>query len=249
MSFEYRAPRTRNLFDPAATTSYRLSRSKLEQFKRCPRCFYIDRRRGVGQPPGFPFNLNSAVDHLLKKEFDAYRHRGEAHPLMRDAGIDAIPASHDSLEEWRNNFQGVKVLHEKTNLVIFGSIDDLWERPDQTYAVVDYKATSKNGRVNIDADWQLSYKRQIEIYQWLLRGNGLTVSNTGYFVYCNGRRNRPAFDGRLEFDIKVIPYDGNDDWVETCILDVHACLMADDLPSVTPGCSFCSYLAAVASVV
>ena len=41
----------------------------------CPRCFYLDRRLKVGQPPGFPFNLNSAVDSLLKNEFDFYRQK------------------------------------------------------------------------------------------------------------------------------------------------------------------------------
>ena len=30
----------------------------------------MDRRLGIAQPPGFPFNLNSAVDNLLKNEFD-----------------------------------------------------------------------------------------------------------------------------------------------------------------------------------
>ncbi|HJO18490.1 MAG TPA: PD-(D/E)XK nuclease family protein [Vicinamibacterales bacterium] len=235
--------RTRNLFDPSGTATYRLSRSKLEQFKRCPRCFYLDRRVGIQQPPGFPFNLNSAVDHLLKKEFDGYRQRGEAHPLMQDAGIDAIPAPHEQLDEWRNNFLGVKVHHAATNLEISGAIDDLWVTGDSTYAVVDYKATSKNDRVNIDAPWQKSYKRQMEIYQWLLRGNGLTVSKTGYFVYCNGKRDRPGFNGRLEFDIDVISYEGNDGWVEGCILKAHECLMQDEPPTKSASCEFCDYSA------
>ena len=49
---------------------YKLSRSKVDFFLNCPRCFYIDRRLGINQPSGFPFNLNSAVDNLLKNEFD-----------------------------------------------------------------------------------------------------------------------------------------------------------------------------------
>ena len=39
--------------------------------------------------------------------------------------------------------------------------------------VVDYKATAKQRDVTLDADWQIAYKRQMEIYQWLLRANGL----------------------------------------------------------------------------
>ena len=75
-------PRIRNLYDPESANPYRLSRTKLENFLKCPRCFYLDRRLGVGQPPGFPFNINSAVDELLKREFDQCRNAGVAHPYM-----------------------------------------------------------------------------------------------------------------------------------------------------------------------
>lgn len=248
MSGYYKALRTRNLYDPASAAPFKLSRSKLELFVNCPRCFYLDRRLGVAQPPGFPFNLNTAVDRLLKKEFDQYRARQARHPLMEEHGIDALPYQHPQLERWRENFKGVEVHHAPTNLVISGAVDDLWINPAGELLVVDYKSTSKDGRVGIDADWQIAYKRQMEIYQWLLRGNGLTVSNTGYFIYCNGRKDLAAFDSRLEFDIHLIPYTGGDDWVEPCIVDAHRCLAAADPPSAAPQCDFCSYRTAVSTV-
>ena len=249
MSQYYKGKRTRNLFSPGAETPFKLSRSKLDLFVNCPRCFYIDRRLGVGQPPGFPFNINSAVDHLLKKEFDEYRLLGKPHPLMRDAGVDAIPCPHKKLEQWRMNFTGVQVHHKKTNLLITGAIDDLWVTPEQKHLVVDYKATSKDQPVTIDEPWQDSYKRQMEIYQWLLRGNGLNVSDTGYFVYCNGQRRAPRFDNHLDFDISVISYVGTDDWVEACIVNAHACLLSNKIPPVTSACDYCTYYSAVTGVI
>lgn len=73
MSKDYTGRKTKNLFDPQNKTPFKLSRSKIELFINCPRCFYLDRRLGVGQPPGYPFTLNSAIDKLLKKEFDIHR--------------------------------------------------------------------------------------------------------------------------------------------------------------------------------
>ena len=170
-------------------------------FMECPKCFYIDNRLGVRRPPGFPFALNSAVDALLKKEFDAYREKGEKHPIIIQYGVDALPALHQELEDWRNNFKGVRFLHQPTNLLLYGAIDDLWINSVGEYVVVDYKSTSKDGDiVALDQDWQDSYKRQMEIYQWLLRQNGYTVSDTGYFVYCNARTDLDAFNRRLEFE-------------------------------------------------
>jgi hypothetical protein len=49
------------LFDAKSDKHFPLSRTKVELFLDCPRCFYLDRRLGIGRPAGFPFNLNSAV--------------------------------------------------------------------------------------------------------------------------------------------------------------------------------------------
>ena len=246
MSQYYKPVRTKNLFEPSSSLPFKLSRSKIELFIECPRCFYIDRRLGTGRPPGFPFNLNSAVDELLKKEFDFYREKGDKHPLIEKFNIDAIPVPHADLEKWRTNFTGIQYLHKPTNLLIFGAIDDLWQDPAGNYIVVDYKATSKNESITeLNKDWQISYKRQMEIYQWLLRQNGYPVSDTGYFVYCNGDRSRAEFNARLEFEINVIPYTGNDNWIEETVSEIHLCLNREEIPGAGHDCDYCAYITAV----
>ena len=48
---------------------WRLSRSKIDFFIECPRCFYVDNKLGTKRP-GFPsFNLNIAVDELFSNPF------------------------------------------------------------------------------------------------------------------------------------------------------------------------------------
>ena len=249
MSKYYNSKRTRNLYCPDDSKPYKLSRSKIDLFVNCPRCFYIDRRLGVGNPPGYPFTLNSAVDKLLKKEFDVYRANGTKHPLMEKYEIDAIPIPHDDLDDWRNNFKGIQYLHESTNFLITGAIDDLWQNPSEEYIVVDYKATAKAEKIiALDQDWHDGYKRQMEVYQWLLRRNEYKVSDTGYFVYCNGKADKEAFDAKLEFDITVIPYTGSDQWVEDKILEIHRCLNSDVIPESSEDCDFCAYNKAVMEV-
>ncbi len=209
----------------------------------------MDRRLGVGRPPGFPFNLNSAVDTLLKKEFDLYRADGRPHPLIEKYGVDALPVPHEELEKWRQNFVGIQSLHEPTNLLIFGAIDDLWQNSDGEYIVVDYKATAKKERITgLDQGWHIGYKRQMEVYQWLLRKNGLKVSDTGYFVYCNGDTDRESFDAKLEFDITLIPYKGNDSWVEDVISKAHECLLKAKVPDAFENCDYCAYRKAIKKV-
>lgn len=242
MSQYYKSQRTRNLYDLTSAEQFRLSRSKLDLFLNCPRCFYLDRRLGVGRPPGFPFSLNSAVDKLLKKEFDIHRAKGTRHPLMEHYGIDAIPLAHDKIDEWRDSLKrGITFQLDQTNVLVTGGVDDVWVKPNGELVIVDYKATSKDDEVTLDADWQIGYKRQMEIYQWLFRKNGFPVSNTGYFVYCNGNTDKEAFDAKLEFDIKIIPYEGDDSWVEDSIWEAIECLNNDKIPEASPECDYCAY--------
>ncbi len=220
----------------------RLSRSKIDLFLNCPKCFYLDVKLKIKRPPGYPFTINSEIDRLLKNEFDIHRAKHTTHPLMTTYGIDAIPFEHPKMDEWRDALHsGITYPYPNTDLIITGGIDDVWVNPKGELIIVDYKATAKNSEINLDADWQISYKRQMEIYQWLFRKNNFKVSNTGYFVYCNGRTTQESFDGKLEFDIKVIPYKGDNSWVEKTIQDIIDCLKGDELPNPSDDCDFCKY--------
>ncbi|MBU1178983.1 PD-(D/E)XK nuclease family protein [Patescibacteria group bacterium] len=219
----------------------KISRSKIDLFLECPRCFYLDKKLGITRPRGFPFTLNSAVDHLLKKEFDIHRAKGQPHPLMKSYGLDAVPFQHEKLGQWRHNFTGVQFLHEPTGFLIFGAIDDVWKDSKGKLAIVDYKATAKAGEINLDADWQIGYKRQMEIYQWLMRQNGFDVSDTGYFVYVNGKKDVKAFDAKLEFDVHLIGYKGDSSWVEGVIFEIAKTLESDKTPAAAPACGHCDY--------
>jgi len=246
MSKYYTPQRIRNIYDPNSTEPFRLSRSKIDLFLNCPKCFYLDRRLGVGQPPGFPFNLNSAVDTLLKKEFDVYRAKGHAHPLMKAAGLDAVPFKHPRMNVWRNSLSGgITYAFPGTNLLLTGGVDDIWQNKQEELIIVDYKSTSKTGEMGIDADWQIGYRRQMEIYQWLFRRNGFKVNDTGYFVYCNGLTDREAFNSRLDFEISLLPYKGDDRWVDQAIKELYACLQSDEMPESGEDCQFCQYRNAV----
>jgi hypothetical protein len=221
---------------------WKLSRSRIDLFLECPRCFYLDSKLGLKRVPGPPFALNSAVDHLLKQEFDVHRLAGTPHPLHTEYGIDARPAQHPKLNDWRENFVGVQYDDPETDMTISGAIDDLWVLPTGEHVVVDYKATAKDAPVTaLDQPWHRGYKRQMEVYQWLLRKNGLTVSDTGYFVYCTGTLDRKAFDKRIEFDVVLIPYTGSDAWVPDVLLSVKACLEQSSLPPASTTCDHCAY--------
>lgn len=230
------------LYTPGQKDVFALSRSKIDLFLQCPKCFYLDRVHGIARPQFPAFLLNSAVDQLFKKEFDIHRASAKPHPIMTQYGIDAVPFRHADLEEWRHNFTGVRITHEETNFELFGAVDDLWVNPAGELYVVDYKSTSKDEVITLDDKWKEGYKRQLEVYQWLLRQKGFTVSDKGFFVFANARKDRAAFDGTLEFDVTVLEYVGDTSWIEDTVRSIKKVLDSREIPAARSYCEYCRYV-------
>jgi hypothetical protein len=78
-----------------------------------------------------------------------------------------------------------------------------------------------------------------------LRQNSLKVSDTGYFVYTNGRLDLDGFNNKVEFKTKLIAYKGDDSWVEPALMKLKNC-MDSEMPEVGTAamggeCEHCAY--------
>jgi hypothetical protein len=245
--------KSRGLFKDDAETPFKISRSQIEAFVECPRCFYLNHRRGIRRPSGPPFLINSLVDSLLKKEFDTHRLAGTVHPILTRHGLDAVPFRHEMIDEWRNNRRGLSWIDERTNLRITGALDDIWQDcQSRKLIVVDYKATASKNEITLDhtvsgSEWKISYKRQLEVYIWLLRKQGFEVDDRGFFLYANGH-NGDGFGGGIKFDVCLLPHAGSCDWIEPTLLDLKACLKQRSSPPVPTNCEFCGYIAAAGRI-
>ena len=225
----------------------KLSRSGIEQFIRCPRCFYLQKRMGLKPPSMVPLTLAVATDALLKHDFDDVRDSGACHHIWKEHGLKVKAYQHADIDLWRSNFKGMRVTHEPTGLTAYGAVDDVWQNLDTGQLhIVDYKSTSKQGDPSIDnGGWGDSYKRQMEFYQWLFRRAGFDVSDTGYFLYVNGIKEGHFYQddnqGVMRFKTTLITYEGNSDWVDGKISAAVECLNADFSPRGGDDCDDCRY--------
>lgn len=222
---------------------WKLSRSKIDFYMECPRCFYLDNKLGTKRP-GFPsFNLNIAVDELFKKEFDVHRKAKTPHPIMTKYNVDAVPFAHKDLDVWRDNFSGIVHTDKKTGLTISGAIDDVWVKPDGDLIVVDYKSTSKDGTIESlgDSPWEKQYARQLGVYRWLLEQNSFNVDPVGYLVYANADKTLDAFDDKLVFETTLVPVETDVSWVDDVLSEIHETLESEALPASGDMCEYCPY--------
>ncbi|MSU60453.1 MAG: hypothetical protein EXS52_00870 [Candidatus Staskawiczbacteria bacterium] len=237
--------RRSNLYKSESQEPFNVSRSKIAFFMECPQCFWLDRKLGIVRPDMPGWSLNSAVDNLLKNEFDLLREQRKPHGLMQAYKIDAIPFSHPSFHIWRDDHDmkvGASFLHKKTNLNICGIIDDIWiNNKTEELHIVDYKSTSTEYPISLDSKYKEGYKRQMEVYQWIFKQMGFLVSEMGYFFFANGNKNRPGFHGKLEFETSIIPYQGDISWIEPTILNIKKCLDSSQIPDSGKDCQHCAY--------
>lgn len=226
-------------YNPSAAGFFPLSRTKLELFLDCPRCFYLDRCRGIVRPDSARYSLNLAVDLLLKKEFDAYRLDHQPHPVMQLHGIEAVPFAHPQLATWRDTPQGIRVSHQQSRLELFGIVDDVWVAPDGRLHPVDYKATSIG--LTPTLDHRDGYRRQLDVYGWILAGNGFALAREGYVLFANADREKPTFDRRLSFTLSIVAHVLDLSWIDDALLCVRDCLDRDIPPPSTSSCVWCAY--------
>jgi CRISPR/Cas system-associated exonuclease Cas4 (RecB family) len=216
----------------------KLSRSKIDLFLECPRCFWLEMKKGIRRPQPAPYTINSAIDILLKQEFDIYREKQKPHPVMEKFKIKAVPFNHPEISNWRNTFNGIQFYHEPTDFFIFGGIDDVWINSKNELIIVDYKATGANQHKIYD-----SYERQMEIYQWLFRNNNFLVSDIGYFVFARVNKEN-GFESEspvLSFDLFIEPYKGDTSWIEQTLLSAKKVLESETPPDPSFTCEFCKY--------
>ena len=225
-----------------------VSRTAWENFIKCKRCFYIERKLKIKSisTPGYP--INSRVDLLLKTEFDYYRKKQEAHPIFKKYNLNFVPYKLDEqkLKDYRNNFKGIRAKSIKTNYILFGSLDDLWFNKDSEEVVVlDYKATSNKNElnyVNSDKSYYKGYLRQLDFYAYLLKLNKYKVYKTGYWILCNaGRSDQKVFEGKLDFKMDILSYDLNTDYIEDTLVELKKCFDSKKIPPLNPYCDSCRW--------
>ena len=241
--------RKNSFYQKGSNEPFTISRSKFSNFIDCKRCFYLDRVKGLKEPSMPGWALNTAVDELLKKEFDYHRKKKSAHSIMKEYKLNFIPFDHKDIDKWRQSLSsGISYLDKDTNLIIKGGIDDVWfDLDSKKLVVVDYKAQSNSNPVEpvsyLENKYHQGYKRQMDIYVHILRNMKFDVSDRSYFLVCNGEKTPIKFDKKIEFTTTLIPYDTNTSWVSSKIVEMKKTLESSKIPKYNINCESCIYLA------
>jgi hypothetical protein len=180
--------------------------------------------------------LNNALDVLLKKEFDAYRTRGEPHPILVEAGVEArLFPDLKKLRQWRNNLIGLRWQDPLTGGVLFGAVDDVLEFPDGRMAVLDYKSSGA-----AEPTLYPSYQLQIDVYTFLLREMGYPIAPCGYIAFFVAVKDA-GFEGRLPFKGTLREVPADPDRVVDLFREALAVSESKQMPPCGEECDLCRW--------
>ena len=254
------------IYKPNQKKDFKISRSRFEDFKKCPRCFYLKLVMGF-QEPGIPqFKLNELTDTLLKKEFDECRknqkpHKkliedGLGHIVPYDAGTTKITNSKKEEKEWQvidvwreAKNHGLKHKFKDTNIILQGGVDDVWfETKTEELIVVEYKSQASTKEVSQatyfpKGGFHDSYKTQLNFYAYLMKGMKLEyeISRDSYLYVVNGLDVEEGFNGKIKFSETLIHHKIKTDYLDNEIQNMIDTINSDKIPEGNKSCKNCAY--------
>ena len=95
-----------------------ISRSKIDLFFDCKRCFYLDQKCGIKRPHGTALVINNFVVNNFKTILNKYRASQSIFPESNLIGKKLIPSNHHLLPSWNDQFKGIYSIDKKTNFKI-----------------------------------------------------------------------------------------------------------------------------------
>lgn len=220
-----------------------LSPNSLNLYYECPLCFWLDKGMGIKRPQPYPYALNAAVDVLLKEEFDKYRKKGELHPLLVANNIPAkLFPNQKLLNEWRNNFKGIRYYDAELDATLFGAVDDVLEFTEGKLAPLDYKSTGSKVPTVYDR-----FQLQMDIYTFLLEKQGYKTIRKGCLAfYIVDKEN--GFDGKLPFRKEIIMIDTDPLYVPKVFAEAVAVLRKEAPASHSKDCQYGQWLEGISQV-
>ena len=219
----------------------RLSKSTLEEFTRCARCWWLAKKENIKAPDGIRAGVPMGIDRVLKGHYDAFRAEGLVPPELRGkipGGLyDGKKISMGDLRNWRKGLAVAVGPYELST-----ALDDLLYDPKtKLYNMIDYKSKAKE---TDEADTRKYYQTQADAYDLALNVNGYPTDGGSYFAYYAPFRvgsSAPSEEVDFRWKCQVIRITADHARIKDLVTRAGKCLQGS-MPSKNAECEMCEYM-------
>ena len=203
-----------------------LSHSGIEGMRRCPRCFWLQYKKGIRQPEGIVSRLANRFDKVIKNYFNIYRKIGELPPMV-EGQIDG------KLEK---PFTEVYFYHHDDKYGFYGKLDDCLVTADGKHTPVDHKTSSSDPRAK---EVLPAYQSQLDAYSFLLEINRKKTTGIGHLIYFYPQDGEKLHDG-FPMLVYVQTLKTNPENAKQELLKAVE-VLEGNMPQPSKDCSFCGW--------
>lgn len=165
----------------------RLSKSQLDKFVDCPRCFWLAQRHKLKQPDMISSKVWKGVERITTGHYETHRAaKTTPENLQGMVPPGAIPVQLTTEGMKALRYWGKGLPFEVNGILVTTALDDMLQIPDGTqpkgsrYAVLDYKSKAKLTDEEATADL---YQNQADVFDLAANVNGYPTDGTVYFDY------------------------------------------------------------------
>ena len=199
--------------------------------------FYINTVWSYGQRQKYRVEHFGYIFDDIEEEFDTYRAKKLPHPLLVENNIKAhLFPNQKLLNQWRNNFAGIRYFDQALEATLFGAVDDVLEFDDLKIAPLDYKSTGSTAAKIYDR-----FQLQLDTYTFLMEKNGFATTRKGYLAFYIVDKSRGFID-RLPFRKEVVEIDTNPSDIYAIFNDAVNVLRQANPPPHNADCPFGKWL-------
>ncbi len=204
-----------------------LSHTSLEVLERCPRCFWLQIRKGIRQPEGIVSRLANRFDVVVKNYFNKYRKLGKFPPMVE----------HKLSGTLQNPFVEKYFVRINESYGFYGKLDECLVDSEGRLTPVDFKTSSSDPR---DKETLSAYKSQIDDYIFLMSRNGKQTTGEGYLIYFFPDTSEELHDG-FPMIVHLQKLKGNPLNTQKRIENAIE-VLSNPIADSNPECVFCKYI-------
>ena len=212
-----------------------LSPSSLGLFLECPRCFWLDKVKGIKRPSGAFPSLPAGMDRILKAHFDEHRKNGKPPEELEGKFKGHLFQDMEKLNIWRNNFKGLQYRDPKSGIILRGAIDELFVTADNKHDPLDFKTRGYPRK----EDTHEHYQHQMDIYSYLLSKNGMKPVGFAILIFYHPVKINEQH--HVEFDPDPVKVRTNPERGSRIFLDAVDCLLLEEEPEPSESCDWCAF--------
>ena len=214
------------------------SPSKLNDFQECPRCFWLEKNKGIKRPRGIMAGLPGGMDRLLKKRYDDHRKENKI-PKEIESVVENryLFRDQEQLRKWRYWKTGPN--YTTKQWMIRGAIDDILMDSLGVFTPLDYKTKGAEPKT----DGSEYYGRQMDAYDLMFSKNGFQTSGKALLVYYWPVYENLELDGNaipVSFQSTTYELEASGRRAEEYIERAVKCALGE-VPESNQSCEYCEY--------